>query len=371
MCDKYILYLYVCLRWGKVHLTDDERSHLFGGRSEISTQLDPKWLRRFTRRCRALYREKLERCPLPSSPVGISDMEYAGPLGESALRTVVVEGTFAMVDSKGRVVRLENFADQSLPRKLSAGDSAFAFFEDTLSVFADAAFRIRGGVGGGGGLGCRLHLYDRRGFVVQLGPIVEDRYLSDLRRRLPRGDGSVKGLDLRDLDPLEPRLTLRGIHGRAPRESELPLSNCRSNHRERGDDGDGEKEGLLSLRDMSRLPSGFSVLTENETVIVLRHILRDAVVIIPKVSAGITNKLRGVAQLKDSESAAPNAYLTEWFPCGHSLLRVERGLPGVPQVLASYNLSPDAEEDGQSACRSVLGQDTEPQIAPEGCAIGV
>ena len=25
----------------------------------------------------------------------------------------------------------------------------------------------------------------------------------------------------------------------------------------------------------------------------------------------------------------------------------------------------------QSACRSVLGQDTEPQIAPEGCAIGV
>ncbi|TKS64980.1 hypothetical protein D9C73_027772 [Collichthys lucidus] len=422
MCDKYILYIYVCLRWGKVHLTDDERSHLFGGRSEISTQLDPKWLRRFTRRCRALYREKLERCPLPSSPVGISNTEYAGPLGESALRTVVVEGTFAMVDSKGRVVRLENFADQSLPRKLSAGDSAFAFFEDTLSVFADAAFRIRGGGGGGGGLGCiegepraQLSLVicrrsgsrdssaglrfnwqtcytvkecDIRGLKVEPGYIyttdgaslynlvaswktdiclIFDEGCREETVRilcaLAMGDcklgiefkvkcvlpDRVKGLDLRDLDPLEPRLTLREIRGRAPGESELPLSNCRSYHRERGDDVDGEEEGLLSLRDMSRLPSGFSVLTENETVIVLRHILRDAVVIIPKVSAGITNKLRGVAQLKDSESAAPNAYLTEWFPCGHSLLRVERGLPGVPQVLASYNLSPDAEEDGADA----------------------
>ncbi|KAE8287283.1 hypothetical protein D5F01_LYC13321 [Larimichthys crocea] len=159
----------------------------------------------------------------------------------------------------------------------------------------------------------------------------------------------VKGLDLRDLDPLTPCSTLRGICGRAPGESELPLadrhSNNRLNHCERGDDGNGEEEGLVSLRDMSRLPSGFSVLTENKTVIVLRHILRDAVVIIFKMSAGITNEMSGAAQLKNSESVAPNAYLTEWFPCGYSLLRVERSLPVVPPVVASYNLSPNAEED--------------------------
>lgn len=159
-----------------------------------------------------------------------------------------------------------------------------------------------------------------------------------------------KGLDLRDLDPLEPGSTLRGICGRAPWENEPLLTDRHLNHLldhcDRGGDSNGEEEGLVSLRDMSRLPSGFSVLTENETVVVLRHILRDTVVILPKIGAGITNEIGGAAQLKNSESAAPNTYLTEWFPCEYSLLRLERGLPGIPPILALFSPAAEEEEDG-------------------------
>lgn len=88
-------------------------------------------------RCRVLYQGELKKC-LSLSPLRISNKVYRVRTGE---------GTFTTVDSRGCVVQIESFTDPCLPRKLSIGDSAFAMFEDTLSVFSDVAFRIqRGGV---------------------------------------------------------------------------------------------------------------------------------------------------------------------------------------------------------------------------------
>ncbi|TKS65619.1 Flap endonuclease 1 [Collichthys lucidus] len=305
---------------------------------------------RFTRRCRALYPEKLERSPFPRHRSGYPTRSTLGPLGESALRTVVVEGTFAMVDSKDVWCDLRISQTRVSQGNCSAGE-ARSHFSDTLSVFADAAFRIRGGGGGGGGLGCiegepraklSLVICRRSGsrdssagcvltgnvlhqsksvtirglkvnqatFIRQMGlrctnlvASWKDRFClifdeAAARRR-------VKGLDLRAWTLSSPRLTLRKSAAVLPGERAATYQTAALYHRETGDDVDGE--------------------------------------------CWHNKQAERVAQLKDSESAAPNAYLTEWFPCGHSLLRVERGLPGVPQVLASYNLSPDAEEDGADA----------------------
>ncbi|KAJ8009899.1 hypothetical protein DPEC_G00068960 [Dallia pectoralis] len=134
MCDKYLFYVYTCLRWGKLRLTDDELSHLFGGRSHVVAQLDQQWLSRFAARCRLLYGGELKRC-LTLSPLRTCDKAYRVRTGE---------GTFTTVDVRGRVVRIENFMDPPVPRRLAVGGGAFVHFEKTLSVFSDLAFRVRG-----------------------------------------------------------------------------------------------------------------------------------------------------------------------------------------------------------------------------------
>lgn len=171
-------------------------------------QLDPKWLSRFMVRCRVLYEGELKRS-LGLSPLSISNNVYRVRTGQ---------GTFTTFDSRGHVVQIENYTDLRLPRKLSVGETAFAVFEETLSVFSDVAFRLQGGGApslpslvicrrsdshmacvqtvfvfkladvlhcqgarhsrseGGSG----LHLHDRRCISVQLGRLVEDRNMSDL-----------------------------------------------------------------------------------------------------------------------------------------------------------------------------------------------
>lgn len=150
MCDKYIFYFYTCLRWGKAHLTGDERLYLFGSRSNVFAQLDLKWVSGFMVRCRVSYQGELKRC-LSLSPLRIEP--------SSRLPYICTPGE----------ITLEPLADEHLSA----------------------------------------------------------------------------------------------------------LSCC-------------DHEGLVSLRDMTRLPLGFSILAENENTVVLRHILRDAVVIVPKRRAGMT-----------------------------------------------------------------------------------
>lgn len=77
----------------------------------------------------------------------------------------------------------------------------------------------------------------------------------------------------------------------------------------------------------------------------LRHILRDAVVIIPKSMASMTKGDPGTVQLRASNMLAPSGYITEWFPCDRCLFRVERGIPGVPPVVIYCSLC-QGEEDG-------------------------
>ena len=133
MCDKYIFYIYTCLRWGKLHLSEEERSSLFGNRCDVFAQLDPKWLVKFVVRCRVIYQGKLQSY-LSFSPLRISNEVY---------RVRTDGATFTTVDGRGRVVQIENFLDPCLPRKLSVGDEAFAVFQDTLAVFSGMAFRIQ------------------------------------------------------------------------------------------------------------------------------------------------------------------------------------------------------------------------------------
>lgn len=390
MCDKYIFYIYTCLKWRKFRLTEDELSCLFGSHSDLFAQLDPKWISRFMMRCRILYEGELKRS-LDMSPLSISNNVYRVRTGP---------GTFTTADSRGHIVQIENYTDLSLPRKLSFGETAFAVFEETLSVFSDVAFRIQGG--GAPALPslviCRrsdsqgtaaslcsnwqtrytVKERDIRGLKVLSGYIYTTDGVSlyslvsslktdiclifdeGCREEIVRtlcalaiGDSMLgiqfrlkcvlpdqgKCFDMRDLDPLESGSALPDTC--IPREIKLePLTDRHSsplshyNH-----------EGLASLRDMTRLPSGFSILAENQDVVVLRHLLRDAVVIVPKTMASMTKGDRGTVQLRTSNMSAPSGYITEWFPCDRCLFRVERGIPGVPPVVIHCSLC-RGEEDG-------------------------
>ncbi|KAK2813580.1 hypothetical protein Q5P01_000737 [Channa striata] len=90
---------------------------------------------------------------------------------------------------------------------------------------------------------------------------------------------------------------------------------------------------------MIRLPSAFSVLAENENVLVLRHLLRDAVAIVPKgpEARRRTKRSRPAERGARREGAAtcPMGHVTEWFPCGHSAFRIESGVRGAPRLLVS------------------------------------
>ncbi|KAK2829948.1 hypothetical protein Q5P01_017879 [Channa striata] len=97
--------------------------------------------------------------------------------------------------------------------------------------------------------------------------------------------------------------------------------------------------GFLALREMTRLPSAFSVLAKNENVLVLRHLLRDAVAIVPKgpEARRRTKRSRPAERGARCEGAAacPIGHVTEWFPCGHSAFRIESGVRGAPRLLVS------------------------------------
>ena len=82
-----------------------------------------------------IYQEKLKSY-LSFSPLRISN---------EVCRVRTDNATFTTVDGRGCVVQIEHFLDPSLPRKLSVGDEAFAIFQDTLSVFSDMAFRLQVG----------------------------------------------------------------------------------------------------------------------------------------------------------------------------------------------------------------------------------
>lgn len=397
MCDKYIFYIYTCLRWQKLRLTADELSSLFGSHSDVFAQLDPNWLPRFMVRCKVLYEGELKRS-LGLSPLSISNSVYRVRTGQ---------GTFTTFDSSGHVVQIENYTDLRLPRKLSVGETAFAVFEETLSVFSDVAFRLQGdgepsppslvicrrsdSHGTVAGLCSNWRTCytvkerDIRGLKVGAGYIYTTDGVSlyslvaswktdiclifdeDCREEIVRtlcalaiGDCKLgiqfrlkcvlpdqgKCLDLRDLDPLESDSALGDVC--IPKEIKLKTLTAQHslshyNH-----------EGLASLRDMTRLPSGFSILAENQDVVVLRHILRDAVVIVPKSMASMTKGDPGTVQLRTSNTSAPSGYITEWFPCDRCLFRVERGIPGVPPVMIYCSLC-QGEEDGhlgKERCRS-------------------
>lgn len=67
MQDKYIMYVYVCLRRGKFQLTDEELFHMFGPNNSVFPDLDPIWFTRFLGRCRTMCRVHANRYLRPSS----------------------------------------------------------------------------------------------------------------------------------------------------------------------------------------------------------------------------------------------------------------------------------------------------------------
>ncbi len=127
------------------------------------------------------------------------------------------------------------------------------------------------------------------------------------------------------------------------------------------------------LRDMTRVPSGFSILTEKENVVVLRHILRDAAVIVPKRTACMD--VGDTVWFRDDEPLPPSGYITEWFPCGHSTLRVEQGLWGIPPLMISCTCQEDREDGnlwekdpgvGEAPMLRVLSSSEYHEILPTG-----
>lgn len=56
MCDKYMYYIYTCLRLGRFQLSEDELSYIFRGSGDVYARVDPRWIARFKERCRGVYR---------------------------------------------------------------------------------------------------------------------------------------------------------------------------------------------------------------------------------------------------------------------------------------------------------------------------
>nr|BBA49238.1 hypothetical protein [Oryzias latipes] len=410
MCDKYIRYVYACLRAGKAELSEDELAYLFGTRGRnLRARLHPQWLEGYRSRCRDAY-ERERRRRLRPSPLSISNASslYAARLGDGALITA---------DEDGRLLSIQRFAEPRPPRRLRPADSAFAVFRETLSVFSDVAFRALAGGGaepalviskrseiesGGSShwwpetsVGYEVEERDVSGAEVVPGIIYASDGLSlyqvvsswkarvclvfspDCREEVVRtlcalalgdcglgtrfalrcvlpGEGD-RAFDLRELEPKDPWFPGPalgpGASGRQGFLRELD-GTAESRH--------GAFSGLAALREVISTPLAFSVLAENDHVAVLRHLLRDALVIVPKSSpnarrgtgrqdiAGVSRGGKTTArETREAESKSesrlrtrtaaegPSGRLTEWFPSGHSVLEIETGAPGAPRLLIS------------------------------------
>ncbi|KAK7878298.1 hypothetical protein WMY93_031117 [Mugilogobius chulae] len=396
-CDKYIFYVHKCLRAGKRGLTEAERSSLFGRRGEdLAAQLDVKWLSGFITRCRSFYRNTMSRClsPCPMTPAGNQLSQIVTP-----------HGSLISVDLLGRILHIENLEEPRIVKKMCPGDTNFSVYARTLLVFSDAAFRL--GDSGvvrpslilcarsdwpghpvSGPLQCTVRYQvkelDVRGLVVDSGHLYASDGLSlyravaswktsvclvfgeECRENLVRtlcalalGDcglgvrfrlkcilpDSRKCFDLRDLQPLCTE------YPDAPQTSvSLPEDTSHSSRLTAP-----SELSASCLMEMATLPCAFSILAENEDVIVLRHLLRDVVAVVPK------RKLLATEWIEQSgEVLGPCAYLTEWFPCGFSALDVDAGYAPSPRLLISTTL-----EENRVTETNEMGEDADDDYAIE------
>lgn len=367
--DKYIMYVYTCLRRDRVQLTDDEVSQMFGPNVTIFAELDPIWFTRFLGRCVALYQVYAAKHLSPSSSL-LSDegtMLYkanTGPL------------TSTTIDGYGRIVRITRMLDgRDGERELPSAE--LARFETEMIVFENAVFTKRSSRVALALMvwqeSSRLHHDPSAGVYWEHWFTVKDKdirgldmdtdfvYTSDgallytmarswkaavcltfdrscrtdtiltvcalamgdpelggefkLRCNLP-DDG--RAVDLRDVRPLRPA-------GGSPPET-------RRRHNPDQDDSDTcVDRGLTCLAEMIKVPAGFSIVAENDTVMILRHILRDAIVVVPKAAAVV--RLDSIADCHDT--IVPSGCLTEWFACDYSSFVVNRGIDGVPPLVLS------------------------------------
>lgn len=131
MHDKYITYVYMCLKRGKLQLVDEELSHLFGPNNTVFPKIDPIWMARFLTRCKIFYDDYVSKHIRSSSSVLSSD-------GLLLYEARTARSTHTVADDRGRIVRLHNFADPYETRELSCEERAR--FEESTVLFDNAAF---------------------------------------------------------------------------------------------------------------------------------------------------------------------------------------------------------------------------------------
>lgn len=376
MHDKYITYVYTCLKRGKLQLVDKELSHLFGPNNTVFPKLDPIWMARFLTRCRMLYDDYVSKHMRSSSSVLSSD----------GLLLYVVRtsrSTRTVADDRGRIVRLHNFADPYETRELSCEECAR--FEESTVLFDNAAFVKRAdravlslvlcdgshrslhepSVGISWDAYFTVKEKDIRGLEMDsefvytadgvclymmvaswntsVCLVFDSSCRTDTIRTLcalALGDpelGSaftlpcnipegVRDLDLRRIQPL------RAANKTLVKPNIGHVDQC-----QRGD-ASSVQRGLMCLEEMVRVPAGFSIVAENELVVVLRHILRDVVIVVPKDTCLETNR---TADCPDS--VIPEGCVTEWFSCNYSSFVIRRGVTGVPPLaIPTAQMSGDA-----------------------------
>lgn len=376
MQDKYIMYVYVCLQRGKLQLTDEELSHLFGPNNSVVPHMDPVWFTRFLDRSRTMYQVHANRYLRPSSSL-LSNKSL------SLYKAQTGPHTYTFADERRRIMRIENFSDSRGDRELSSQD--LVPFESDTIVFENAVLvkrfqrvllslvlcyestrfpddpsacvywehcftvkekDIRGlemdsdfvYTSDGASLYEMVRSWKSAVCLVFDSSCRTDTILTlcslamgdpdlgvefKLKCNLPE---NARVLDMRNVRPVrnggdEPLKTYEGHHGLEGGESTRCI-----------------QRGLVCLSEMVKLPAGFSIVTENESVVVLRHVLRDALIVVPK-DATVLNTGR-VADCHDS--IVPAGCLTEWFACGYSSFVVNRGVSGVPPlVIYAAGSTPD------------------------------
>ena len=360
LSDRYLLYVFTCLRLGRPGLTDNELSAMFGAGFEPEIKLDTDWWHSFLKRSRDSH--------VLLKHAGIS---LTGHMTERDLADGIRETT----DSQGRILKIRYFG-HLVPKLLALrrSEDCYGEFREKLALFPNVVFRLDWHKGVSDTRVCLVVCseaeehetsgdawpqwgarytvepsFSRSTMIVGPAKLVAADGLSlyrmvsswqtnaclvftpscgadiikticalaigdkDLGTRFKLKCVTVVGDSVIDLRSLEPLVSESLVGHQKSQADPSP----RPSPRQTKDLATAQ----VALYELRILPVAFTVLVNNDFFCALRHTLRDLLVIVPKRLASLKTCVR---QGPRGFHRDPGLYghLIEWVPSNRSAFRV-------------------------------------------------